>query len=309
MGGAIAEGNITPAAEFNVWADPEAAARVFASGLDVTMIGLDVTHRALFTAAHGDRLRATGAVGAFVAELVAFFHRFHAGRTAGTARRSTTPSPSRMSSGPAWSRRPQRHVAVETASELCRGRTVVDLWRRTGLRAERARRRRDRRRGLPRPPRRTALGLCLNRACALASPATNPIRPSVSRASSATRSRSSRSRVTARSTLGERLLGSRPERREPPNGALEERPRPGPLAARRCGPAEQKIDRRSKRDDPGLPRVRLHPCHQLLRAVPLPLGREHFRPCLQELTQVVPVRGAGRERLVRPGPCRVEVAA
>ena len=49
MGGAIAEGNVTPAAEFNIWADPEAAQRVFTSGLDVTMVGLDVTHRALVT--------------------------------------------------------------------------------------------------------------------------------------------------------------------------------------------------------------------------------------------------------------------
>src|SRR6476659_2514873 len=47
MGGAIAEGNVTPAAEFNIWADPEAARRVFESGLDVTMVGLDVTHKAL----------------------------------------------------------------------------------------------------------------------------------------------------------------------------------------------------------------------------------------------------------------------
>src|SRR5205814_3575605 len=46
MGGAIAEGNVTPAAEFNIWADPEAAARVFASGTDVTMGDLDVTHQA-----------------------------------------------------------------------------------------------------------------------------------------------------------------------------------------------------------------------------------------------------------------------
>ena len=47
MGGAIGEGNVTPAAEFNIWADPEAAHRVFSSGLDVTMVGLDVTHKAL----------------------------------------------------------------------------------------------------------------------------------------------------------------------------------------------------------------------------------------------------------------------
>ena len=49
MGGAVGEGNRTPAAEFNIWADPEAAQRVFASGLDTTMVGLDVTHRALIT--------------------------------------------------------------------------------------------------------------------------------------------------------------------------------------------------------------------------------------------------------------------
>src|SRR5436189_380587 len=56
MGGAIAEGNVTPAAEFNIWCDPEAAARVFASGIDVTMIGLDVTHKALFGDRHAARL-------------------------------------------------------------------------------------------------------------------------------------------------------------------------------------------------------------------------------------------------------------
>ena len=55
MGGSIGEGNRTPAAEFNIWADPEAAQRVFASGLDTTMIGLDVTHRALVTDAHTER--------------------------------------------------------------------------------------------------------------------------------------------------------------------------------------------------------------------------------------------------------------
>ena len=50
MGGAIAEGNVTPAAEFNIWVDPEAAAPVFASDIDVTMVGLDVTDCALMTA-------------------------------------------------------------------------------------------------------------------------------------------------------------------------------------------------------------------------------------------------------------------
>jgi inosine-uridine nucleoside N-ribohydrolase len=77
MGGAVGEGNRTPAAEFNIWADPEAAQRVFAAGLDTTMIGLDVTHRALVTDAHTERLRAAGRVGAMVAELMDFYSRFH----------------------------------------------------------------------------------------------------------------------------------------------------------------------------------------------------------------------------------------
>jgi len=77
MGGSIGEGNTTPAAEFNIWADPEAASRVFESGLDVTMIGLDVTHRALIAEAHRDRLRTVGDAGRVAAELLDFYARFH----------------------------------------------------------------------------------------------------------------------------------------------------------------------------------------------------------------------------------------
>jgi inosine-uridine nucleoside N-ribohydrolase len=77
MGGAVGEGNRTPAAEFNVWADPEAAQRVFDSGLDVTMIPLDATHQALIRADDADELRAAGRAGTLVAELVDFYGRFH----------------------------------------------------------------------------------------------------------------------------------------------------------------------------------------------------------------------------------------
>jgi inosine-uridine nucleoside N-ribohydrolase len=131
MGGAIAEGNVTPAAEFNIWIDPEAAARVFASGLDVTMIGLDVTHRALMTGEHAERLRAAGRVGTMVAELWDFYHRFH-------RRIYDLPgSPVHDAMAVAHVLRGDlvqtRHVNVEVdcASELCRGRTVVDVWGRT----------------------------------------------------------------------------------------------------------------------------------------------------------------------------------
>ena len=60
MGGSAGRGNITPAAEFNIWWDPEAAAIVFGAGWRVTMAGLDVTHQALATAETEDRMRALG---------------------------------------------------------------------------------------------------------------------------------------------------------------------------------------------------------------------------------------------------------
>ena len=131
MGGAIAEGNMTPAAEFNIWADPEAAQRVFHAGVPVTMIGLDVTHRALLTPAWGERFRGAGRVGTFVAELVEFFKRYHA-RTYGW-----DGAPIHDALALAHAFRPELvrtehvNVEVELESELCRGRTVVDRWHRT----------------------------------------------------------------------------------------------------------------------------------------------------------------------------------
>jgi purine nucleosidase/pyrimidine-specific ribonucleoside hydrolase len=77
MGGAIGLGNVTPAAEFNIWADPDAARRVCMSGLDVTMVGLDVTHQALVTQEQNDRLRSCGRAGRLAAELVDYYARSH----------------------------------------------------------------------------------------------------------------------------------------------------------------------------------------------------------------------------------------
>jgi pyrimidine-specific ribonucleoside hydrolase len=131
MGGSIAEGNMTPAAEFNIWADPEAAQRVFHAGLDVTMIGLDVTHRALTTPALQARLRAAGSVGTFVADLVDFFTVYHR-ETYGW-----NGAPIHDAVAVAHVIRPglvttvERNVEIELESELCRGRTVVDRWNRT----------------------------------------------------------------------------------------------------------------------------------------------------------------------------------
>jgi inosine-uridine nucleoside N-ribohydrolase len=132
MGGAIGEGNVTPAAEFNIWADPEAADRVFSSGLDVTMIGLDVTHKALVGPGPQQELAAAGRVGAMVAELLEFYGRFHR-ETYGW-----DGSPIHDAVALAHAFRPglvetvRRGVRVDCDGELGRGRTNVDLYGRMG---------------------------------------------------------------------------------------------------------------------------------------------------------------------------------
>jgi inosine-uridine nucleoside N-ribohydrolase len=131
MGGAIAEGNMTPAAEFNIWADPEAAEVVFHAGIATTMIGLDVTHRALTTPALQERLRASGDVGAFTAGLIDFFTVYHR-ETYGWEG-----APIHDAVAVAEVIRPgivttaECNVEIELESDLCRGRTVVDRWQRT----------------------------------------------------------------------------------------------------------------------------------------------------------------------------------
>jgi inosine-uridine nucleoside N-ribohydrolase len=131
MGGGMAEGKMTPAAEFNIWADPEAAQRVFHSGVPVTMIGLDVTHKALLTPAWAERFREGGRLGAFVAELVEFFKRYHAATYGWDGAPIHDAVALAQVFRPALVRTEHRNVEVELESELCRGRTVVDLWKRT----------------------------------------------------------------------------------------------------------------------------------------------------------------------------------
>ncbi|HYB28189.1 MAG TPA: nucleoside hydrolase [Solirubrobacteraceae bacterium] len=127
MGGAIGEGNTTPAAEFNIWVDPEAASRVFQSGLHLTMVGLDVTHRALMTPAHAQRLVAAGRAGQLVADLYAFYARFHR-REYGWdgAPVHDAVAAAHVIDGTLLT---TRHcgVVVDTGPEPSRGRTHVDL--------------------------------------------------------------------------------------------------------------------------------------------------------------------------------------
>jgi inosine-uridine nucleoside N-ribohydrolase len=128
MGGAIGGGNVTPAAEFNIWADPEAARRVFSSSLEVTMVGLDVTHRALIGEGHTERLAGAGRAGRLAADLLGFYGRHH------RLRYGWDGAPVHDAVAVAHLIDPEilqtRHcgVRVDTGPELSRGRTYVDLW-------------------------------------------------------------------------------------------------------------------------------------------------------------------------------------
>ncbi len=129
MGGSIGEGNRTPAAEFNIWADPEAAKRVFASGIDTTMIGLDVTHQALITDTHTERLRGAGRTGRMVAELMDFYSRFHRHMypdLAGSPMHDPVAVAHVLQPGLVEAKRAQ--IDVDCGWEQGRGRTNVD-WR------------------------------------------------------------------------------------------------------------------------------------------------------------------------------------
>ena len=128
MGGSIGLGNVTPAAEFNIWADPDAARRVFTSGLDVTMVGLDVTHQALLSPVENEDLRGCGRAGRLTAELVDFYRRSHP-HMPGT--------PIHDAVAVAQVVRPELlslahcHVEVD-CGQVSRGRTLVDLHGVTG---------------------------------------------------------------------------------------------------------------------------------------------------------------------------------
>jgi inosine-uridine nucleoside N-ribohydrolase len=132
MGGAWSGGNITAAAEFNVWADPEAASVVFTSGANLVMAGLELTHQLLIDAARRGRVRALGTpLATFAADLLDFFSQAYA-RVYDVPAEGPLHDPCAVLAvtDPGLFTTSRRRVDVETASELTRGMTVVD--RRTG---------------------------------------------------------------------------------------------------------------------------------------------------------------------------------
>ncbi|KAF5031124.1 Pyrimidine-specific ribonucleoside hydrolase RihA [anaerobic digester metagenome] len=127
MGGGVEYGNWTPAAEFNILVDPEAADVVFKSGIPIIMAGLDVTEKAMIFPEDFERIRALGNhVAIIVAEWLEFFYQFH--RTLGyegapvhdAVAVAALIKPEIMESK-------DLYVEVETTGDFCRGATVADF--------------------------------------------------------------------------------------------------------------------------------------------------------------------------------------
>jgi purine nucleosidase len=130
MGGGFFEGgNVTPAAEFNIYVDPHAADVVLKSGIPIVMVPLDCTHKALTTAKRVAAFRGLGSrPGIATAEMLEFFERFD------ESKYGTDGGPLHDPCVIAYLLKPElfsgRHIniSVEIASELTMGMTVADWW-------------------------------------------------------------------------------------------------------------------------------------------------------------------------------------
>lgn len=130
MGGGFFEGgNVTPAAEFNIYVDPHAAKTVYEAGVPIVMMPLDVTHKALTTAKRVEAFNALGTrTGSATAALLDFFERFD------EEKYGTDGGPLHDPCVIAYLLKPdlfdgrECNVEVETMSELTMGMTVIDWW-------------------------------------------------------------------------------------------------------------------------------------------------------------------------------------
>ncbi|RRN74712.1 nucleoside hydrolase [Agrobacterium deltaense] len=131
MGGGFFEGgNITPAAEFNIYVDPQAADIVFRSGMPIVMMPLDVTHQLLTTKARVSRIRDIGTRPATaMAEMLEFFERFDIEKYGSDGGPLHDPTVIAYLVKPELFQGRECNVEIEVHSELTMGMTVVDWWK------------------------------------------------------------------------------------------------------------------------------------------------------------------------------------
>ncbi|MEP2031119.1 MAG: nucleoside hydrolase [Paracoccaceae bacterium] len=130
MGGGYFEvGNITPAAEFNIYVDPQAADIVFKSGASITVMSLDVTHKVLVTPERNNAFRALDTpVGIAVAQMTDFFERFDKEKYGSDGAPLHDPCVTAYLVQPDLFSGRHINVEIETQSELTMGMTVADWW-------------------------------------------------------------------------------------------------------------------------------------------------------------------------------------
>ncbi len=133
MGGAIGVGNVTPSAEFNLWFDPEAASIVFQCGRPITMVPLEVTHQALATEEVVSRLRtANRPVASFAADLLVFFADSYKNVFGFSSPPVHDPCAVAAVLEPNIIQSADMYVEIETTSTLSAGRTVCDVYGKSG---------------------------------------------------------------------------------------------------------------------------------------------------------------------------------
>ncbi len=130
MGGAnFARGNVTPAAEFNIFVDPHAADAVFKSGVPITVMPLDVTHKAIASPARVETFRSIGnRAGRAAAELMSFYERFDIRKYGKGGAPLHDPCVIAYLLKPDLFSGKNINVSIETRSELTMGMTVSDWW-------------------------------------------------------------------------------------------------------------------------------------------------------------------------------------
>ncbi len=132
-GGCFEGGNITPAAEFNIYVDPHAAKVVFGAGIPLVVIPLDLTHKALTTRERVDRFKGLGnKAGVFTAEMLGFFERFDMEKYGSEGAPLHDPNVIAYLLKPALYKGRAVNIEIETESALTMGMTVVDWWRVSG---------------------------------------------------------------------------------------------------------------------------------------------------------------------------------
>ena len=132
-GGFFVGGNITPAAEFNVYVDPHAASVMYQSGVPIVTMPLDVTHSALMDRKWIESIRDIGGpIGKKTAEMLSFYERFDLERYGGQGGPLHDPATIAYLLCPELYAGKDVFVEIETQSELTMGMTVVDYWNNRG---------------------------------------------------------------------------------------------------------------------------------------------------------------------------------